>query len=457
MIVVLPDKFSIRRLSFCALAALAAAVAVLSAAGCSEYFDSSKLNGVSDYFDSSVTIEGVSYPADTRSVTLTEYRSDDYSDFAKLKNLRTLDVTALDITPDAYQNIRSQLAQDVEIIWSVPMERGKQSSNSSELSFAGGISPSDAHNVRYFTAIRKLSITDAEISDSLFTAITAAQDNNPDVEIFCSAKIYGVSLDSGTELLDLNNIPIESPDLLCKAIELFPGIRTVEMCGCGLSDRVMQGLREEYPQIKFVWTVRFLNYEVRTDIQVFSTLAANLKRPGNSETFAPLFRYCTELRALDLGHMRITDISEIRHLKKLHTLILADNSISDISPLAELKELEFVELFCNRIKDVSPLTELPKLEDVNLCYNSAMKNPAAITGCSSLKRLYISNCSLDAEEIAALKKGVPKDCELNYTAPNAVHSGWRTNKNARSVKIREAFANWRKVKAYPAWNKIIYK
>ena len=155
--------------------------------------------------------------------------------------------------------------------------------------------------------------------------------------------------------------------------------------------------------------------------------------------------------------MRITDISEIRHLKKLHTLILADNSISDISPLAELKELEFVELFCNRIKDVSPLTELPKLEDVNLCYNSAMKNPAAITGCSSLKRLYISNCSLDAEEIAALKKGVPKDCELNYTAPNAVHSGWRTNKNARSVKIREAFANWRKVKAYPAWNKIIYK
>ena len=456
MIVVLPDKFSIRRLSFCALAALAAAVAVLSAAGCSEYFDSSKLNGVSDYFDSSVTIEGVSYPADTRSVTLTEYRSDDYSDFAKLKNLRTLDVTELDITADAYQNIRSQLAQDVEIIWSVPMERGKQSSNSSELSFAGGISPSDAHNVRYFTAIRKLSITDAEISDSLFTAITAAQDNNPDVEIFCSAKIYGVSLDSGTELLDLNNIPIESPDLLCKAIELFPGIRTVEMCGCGLSDRVMQGLREEYPQIKFVWTVRFLNFEVRTDIQVFSTLAANLKRPGNSETFAPLFLYCTELRALDLGHMAITDISLITNLKKLHTLILADNYITDITPVAELKELVYVELFQNRISDVSPLLALPNLEDLNLCYNVRMENPTVLTGCTKLKRLYISHCSLDSGEISQLRNGIPADCEFNYTAANCVFSGWRTTANARNTKIREAFKHWRDVKEYPTWDNIIY-
>lgn len=415
------------------------------------------LSGCKFISDSSVTVAGVTYPQETEQVTLTEYDSDDYSPFGKLQNLRTLDVTAIDLSADDYHHIRSQLGQEIEILWSVPLTQGKLPSNTSGLSFSGGIQETDAHNIKYFTDLKNLEITDAEINDSLYTAITSATENNPDILISCSTEIYGVKFDSSTELLDLNNIPIQSPDLLCLAIELFPNIKTVEMCDCGLSNQVMQGLREEYPQIRFVWTVSFLHYKVRTDIQVFSTLATNYLRPGNTETFLPLFRYCTELRALDLGHMAITDISEVRNLKKLHTLILADNYISDISPIADLKELVYVELFQNRISDVSPLLELPLLEDLNLCYNPRMENPTVLTGVARLRRLYISHCSLDANEISALQNGVPSGCELNYTAPNCVFSGWRTTADARNTKIREAFKNWRNVKEYPTWDNIIYK
>ena len=413
--------------------------------------------GCRELFDSSVTISGIRYPSDTETIVLSDYDSDDFSTFSRLKKLKTLDVTALDISAKEFGAIRSQLAPDVEVIWSVPLSAGKQSSRSEELTLSGAVTDQDAYAIKYFSDLKRLTVNKAEVDDNLSTLLTAVSENHPDIDLRCSATIYGVEFDNSTERLNLNNIPIQSPDRLCLAIELFPKIKTIEMCDCGLSNEIMQGLREEYPEITFVWTIRVLNSKIRTDAQVFSTLATNFSKPGNTETFLPIFRYCTELRALDLGHMAITDISEIRNLKKLHTLILADNYITDISPLTDLKDLVYLELFQNRIQDVSPLLELPNLEDLNLCYNGRMENPTVLTGCTKLKRLYISYCSLDSNEISQLRNGIPSDCEFNYTAPNCVLSGWRTKANARNTKIREAFKNWKKVKEYPTWDNIIYK
>lgn len=421
---------------------------------CFSFTGCSELPGLND---SSVTISGTRYPAETENIILTGYDSDDYSVFAKLKNLKSLDVTALDLSPDDYEKLTSQVGNQVRVIWSVPFNGDKVPNTTSELTLSGTVSSDDAYTIKYFHSLNKLSITDAEITQELYDIVSTASENNPDLQLNYSASLYGVAFDNNTEILDLNNIKIDSLDQLCLAIEIFPNIKSIEMCDCGLSNQIMQGLREEYPDIKFVWKIHFLYYTVRTDIQVFSTLATTLQRPGNSETFYPLFKYCTDLRALDLGHMAITDISEIKNLKKLHTLILADNHITDITPLAELKELVYLEIFQNRISDISPVLELPNLEDLNLCYNMRLKNPTVLVNCKKLKRLYISYCRLDNNEIKQLRNGIPSDCEFNYTAPNCVFSGWRTNANARNTKIREAFKNWRKVKEYPTWDNIIYK
>ncbi len=439
MIIVGFDIRSFRRVWLLAAATAISAVLLALATGCS------------------VTVGGVRYPYDTEAVTLTQLDGKDLDALAELKQLRTLDVTALALSADDVDGIRSKLGSGVDVVWSVPINGGSVPSNVSQLSLSGVINEGDAEAIRYFTGLKEIAFSDAEVNDALLTAVHNAEESHPDAAIVCSVRLYGVPLDGSTELLDLNDVPVDSPDPLCKALELFPKLRTVEMCGCGLSNEVMQGLREAYPEVKFVWSVSFLTYTVRTDIQVFSTLAADDLRPGNSKNLAPLFQYCTELRALDLGHMSLTDLSGLRNLKHLHTLILADNYITDISPLADLKELVYLELFENRIADVSPLAELPDLEDVNLCYNTPMKNPTVLTGCHKLKRLYISYCGLDAREIETLKNGIPQDCEFNYTALNCVHEGWRTTENARNTKIREAFKNWRRVKAYPTWDNIIYE
>ena len=414
-------------------------------------------SGCSELLDHSIEINGEPYSSRSESITLSRLDSDDFSVFSEFKNLQYLDISAVDISADSFKRLRACVGDNVEIRWNVPFNGKRIPDTASELSIDSDITSDESYAIRYFHSLQHLKIDGAELDENLYELIKSASDENPGLQIDCRTNIYGVELDNHTEFLDLNNVPIKNPDRICLAIELFPSIKTIEMCDCGLSNEIMQGLREEYPDINFVWTVSFLRYKVRTDIQVFSTLATNLNRPGNSETFSPLFKYCTDLRALDLGHMDITDISEITNLKKLHTLILADNHISDISPIAELKELVYVELFQNRIKDVSPLLELPKLEDLNLCYNVRMQNPTVLTGCTKLKRLYISHCSLDENERKTLQNGIPADCEFNFTAANCVHDGWRTNKNARNTKIREAFKNWRKVKEYPSWDTIIYK
>ena len=401
-----------------------------------------------------VVIGGQSYPVELASFTVTG--SDfDYSQLAQFPSLQSVDVTAVEIDADEYQRIRSQVGEQVSVLWDIPFNGTRLPSSTSELRLSSAISASDQSLLAYFDNLTDVTITDAAPFDQLYPIMKVIRDAHPDVRFQCSTSLYGVPLDSSTESLILNNIKLPDTDELCHAIEFFPRLKTIEMCRCGLSNDVMGQLRETYPDIQFIWLIHVWNDYVRTDAQVFSTLSGLSAHRGDSDTFSPLFRYCTELRALDLGHMKITDISEIRNLKKLHTLILGDNSISDISPLADLKELNYIEIFENNIEDLSPLLELPHLEDLNICYNPKVQNATVLTDCKTLKRLYCSHCNISKADIAALAQGVPQDCEFNWTTSNCVFGGWRTN--AKNAKIRKAFQNWQRIKEFPSWDTVIYQ
>ena len=406
-----------------------------------------------DFLSSGITIDGETYPADTTSFTVT---SDgfDYGRLSRFSSLQSLNLTALEIDAEELDRIRSQLGEQVQIIWSVPFQGTRLPSNTHELTISSVPEGSEQALLPYFTDLTDVRILNADSFETVCPLIRTIRQSHPDVNFQCSTTLYGVPIDNQTETLLLNDIRIENTDILCTALEVFPRLTTVEMCRCGLPDETMAQLRETYPAVSFIWTVQFLRYTVRTDIRAFSTLAMDYSRPGDSETFLPLFRYCTELRALDLGHMRITDISEIRHLKKLHTLILADNYISDISPLADLKELNYVELFQNDITDFSPLLTLPHLEDLNICYNPHLLNPTGFTQCPTLRRLYCSHCGISVQDRITMQQGLPADCEFNWTAANCVYDGWRDN--AKNAVIRNVFRTWWKVKEYPAWDAAVY-
>ncbi len=396
-----------------------------------------------------IRINDQTYPKDTAYFTVTDKSIEDYSVFNQFKNLKTLDLTSVAFTPDEYDHIASQVNDSVEILWNVPVGNVSIPSNTLKLDITSDMMISDGSALRYFNQLKSLNVSTIEVSPLLKEILEAARASHPDVMIACKTSVYGVEFDESTDFLDLNDIAMNDLTDLDTALSLFPNLKTVEICSCTLDNETIAALRDKYPDRKVVWMIKFLKYRVRTDAQVFSTLANDGRRSVTSENVTPLFRYCTELRALDLGHQGLTDISEISNLKKLHTLILHDNRISDISPLAELKELNFTELSANKIRDISPLVDLPNLEDVFIRDN-AIKNFALFAKCKKLKRLFY-NCTVYPSTVKDIKQALP-ECELVNI--KKAWGKWReTEKNDR---IRSAFFKWKTIQEFTSWDNTVY-
>ena len=253
--------------------------------------------------------------------------------------------------------------------------------------------------------------------------LLAARAYVPDTDIFSLTEFAGVTLDTSSMEIDLSGVQISGIDDLAAVLGCFPCLDRAVMCGCGLSDADMAALSERLPDIHFVWEVSFGKWKLRTDATAFSTLNSNDSQRFTSADFAPL-RYCTDLRALDLGHNRITDISFLEPLTELRILILADNRVSDITPLGKLTKLEYLEMFMNDITDLTPLAELHNLLDLNICHCKAV-DTAPLRGLTQLKRLWFSyNREMPKSEIDAVIAALP-DCECNSTIFYATHGGWR--------------------------------
>lgn len=405
--------------------------------------------------DPYIYIGGVAYDRNITEIILSNSDFDDYSALNEFENLQRVDLKQLDLSPDKYDIIARKLSGK-DVIWNVPFNGNKIASDIETLTLTPGISPNELWTVKYFNHLKKLNAENYPLCDELYAVMQEKTVSGSDCEFNCTSQIYGKNIDSSMNEITLSGMRISNLDELRGAIKFFPGLKKIEMCDCGLNNETMGKLRDEFPNVQFVWIVRFLDYEVRTDAHVFSTLVDwGDEIEGTQRSFAPLFRYCTELRALDLGHHYITGIDEITNLKKLQVLILGDNSIQDISPLAELKDLTYVELFMNRIDSVEPLSKLENLQELNICINGKITDAETLLNCKRLKVLYASRCGISRDTVAKLEAGLPEGCILNTTARNAIHTGWR--KGDKNAAIRKAFKNWKYVEEFQDWEHIKYK
>ena len=221
----------------------------------------------------------------------------------------------------------------------------------------------------------------------------------------------------------------------------------------------MEQLCNEYPDIKFVWMLHFGRWSLRTDAVAFSALNSNGEECYTQVHYAPIFKYCTDLRALDLGHSLITDISAISSLKKLRAVILTDNKIRNIDAFAELKDLEFIEMNAtNKVSSLEPLRNLDNLKYINLWGS---------VGIEDLSPLYHH----EKLEIVIFERTVPKEerqrfidsnpnCDAYFTVD--LHKGLSTNEAWRSNPYRlrlksafrteRAFYNWKYVTGFDEEN-----
>ena len=279
-----------------------------------------------------------------------------------------------------------------------------------------------------------MDIRDKVISVADLTALLAAY---PQVTFQYNVIMYGKTFSSDATVIDFEDTVIKEIDELEAGLALLPLLTQADMYSAKLTKEQMAELHERFAQMHFGWTVKLGTYKVRTDITAFSSLHNPRAKRFSSGYYSSL-AYCWQLKALDLGHNKISDLSFLENLTDLRLLILADNQIRDISVLKNLTKLEYVELFMNQIKDITPLANMDHVMDLNLCHNSISDLSAVLT-MPKLERLWVSNNKLETDYRETLAAQLP-NVKIVFSSWGSTSAGWR--EHDRYFVIKDVFDNW---------------
>lgn len=245
--------------------------------------------------------------------------------------------------------------------------------------------------------------------------------------------IAGITVMSDVTELDISGTIVDDLDAFRESLSQLYNLTYIDMCDCGVPDEEMGRLREDFPNIKFVWRITMAYWSIRTDAVAFSTLKdGTITYRLTNDDIQPL-KYCTDMVALDLGHNKVTDISFLQYMPELKILILVDDwkgetaehYISDLSMLKYCPKLMYLEFFVGDVSDLSFLEYTPNMVDLNVSYNP-ITDVSYLLNLPKIERLYIEHTGLTDADYNLLKETYP-DAYIVYYGEGSVDQGWRTH------------------------------
>ena len=256
-----------------------------------------------------------------------------------------------------------------------------------------------------------------------------------------------VSFPADAEYIDFGAVRVTDWEGLPAFLRQFPNLKRADMFESPIAARRANALHDACPEIRFGWTLRITSrdhheHRVRTDATAFSTLHNNRTAEHTDEELSVL-RFCTELRALDIGHNAATKVDFLYAMPELRVLIIALNQVKDLTPVASLKHLEYLEMFRNRVRDLKPLSGLNALKDLNIGYNR-VTDVTPLYPLTGLERLWLNRAGfyergvpsdLPQEKLLELQKALPDTLIDSASSPTA--GGWR--KHPRYAVIERMF------------------
>ena len=260
----------------------------------------------------------------------------------------------------------------------------------------------------------------------LFTALTSPA--GAETVAFGAA-----SFPADAEEIDLGEEIVTDLSAFESFLKGFSQLKRVNMFSTTVDKKQIARLTASFPEITFGWTISIANgkHLIRTDQTAFSTLHGECVRHTSEDL--DVLRYCTALKALDLGHNSLTDVSFLAPLKELRVLILADNrNISGLDALAGLENLEYLELFTCNLRDISFLSGLTGLQDLNLA-NNGIRDYSVLFGLTGLRRLWIADMgvNISAQKMRELQEAMPDAVIMTSGHPTA--NGWRTDSHYDTI------------------------
>lgn len=312
--------------------------------------------------------------------------------------------------------------------WGVELMGKIYSSGTEKLDFAGKSVDLAAllEAAGQFSGVKEVDLRRCGLTVS---ELAAVQDAYPGALIRGEISLFGMDLTTDMEEIDFSGIKMKSTEEIEAAVKLMPNLKKVIMSDCGFSNEEMDALNKRHENVLFVWTVHFSVYSLRTDTLGFC--ASDVPELGyiapklTNKDLEPL-KYCTELIALDLGHMRYTDLSFLENMHKLEYLILVDAMYSDISILSQMKNLKYLEIFKNTLDDLSPLLECKNLKHLNIGYTRGF-DPEVLKQMTWLERLWFPGHRLDETQKQAIIDALPgvQVYMKDWDTDGSTGGGWR--------------------------------
>ena len=334
----------------------------------------------------------------------------------------------------------------IAFVWSVDIGGLRVDQGAEELSFTAGDSVDissleEALSMDLLPELRAVDFTDSSVTAGERLSF---RENHPDMEISWRVRIMDQSYGCDTQLLDFSGIEFtpEGLEELDEAMAYLPALEQVEMSNTGLTNEALDELNRKYENVKVVWSVRFGRnnfYTLRTDAEYFRASEFGVDPPEITDADLQIMAYCAEMRALDLGHMQVTDLTPLKKMTHLTWLIIAECPIENISPLSSLGELKYLEMFSTNVSDLTPLVKCRSLQALNCCYIKARQDGAwkALSKMTHLRMLWYCSCPLSAQQIRELKEKNPDLVTFTLQGGESSGGSWRYNDLYR--EMRDAF------------------
>ena len=387
-----------------------------------------------------VEIDGVIYDSELSYLKVASADADTQRLYAALAAAKTLDMTECSVSDETYRELSGSLP-DCMIVIRSELAGTEYTTDAQSIDLAGTLTEEDVARLEYFKHLKKADLRQCKNPEILKDYISS----HPDVRWNKPVELLGKQVGTEDETVDLRGGKYtlrNVTEALDAVLPKMKSLKKIDMCGCGLSDKEMRRLSDDYPQIKFVWMVHFKNFAVRTDAVVFSAESADGNELSGLKDCEPLLEYCTDLIGLDLAHCEVTDISGIASMRKLRAVNFSDNLITDMSVFSQLPDLEFIEMNSgNRVKNVDSLRGLQKLRFVNFWSNSEIEDLSPLYDHENLK-IAIFHYTIPKKEREWFRKSNP-DCHVFYKVDSnmiSTNQEWRDNPYRK--KFRKAAGNW---------------
>ena len=374
----------------------------------------------SQWFDSAAAELTVSGTAPTAAELLTQ--------LSHFPSVRTVNLPDAVFTIDGQHSLVSAYP-NISFFWNVQIGSQSVSNITTELSLVG----EDAATLAQLTSaldllprLRSVDLTGctAPVADRL-----AFVEQHEDLSAGWTVSVEGQEFAWNTEFIDLNNYSIADVSALEAAFAELPKLTQVDMCDTNLSYEQLDALNQKLENIRIVWKVYFGNYYLRTDAEYFIAAAWGENKVYLTNDDIDCWKYCTDLRGLDIGHMNITDLSFLQYMPHMTYLIIAECPITDISPLAQLKELRYLEMFQTNVSDISPLLECTALKALNLAYMNVKQDNAwsVLPKLTNLDLLWYPSVPLSSAQRRQLADALPNTTLFLYDGCEPSGGIWRYN------------------------------